>query len=929
MEPTHVVRGVSRLTGRLLPSPQPGTLGTSLAQYRRQIARGFRQKNVQKQFSISVRKAYPNSKCAVPSKWSTSRNKSSLSVKSTLIQKDPVTGKIVSTIERSKQRPSTAVTGTRRSVDDVPSVYSPGSSTTSMKRPNTAGFFRADPQHGPGPVLKSGIERPTSASLSHMKERNKNFENMTKNIVDAHREKTMEALYPLSIGEPNGERSKGKELSATQCRLLSPSRNKPRPVSAGALTKPIHKSRNSTWKKTWNNRPQTAGNLGLACNLDAGGSALSAVPANVSVADQPRVETTSKKVRDYERPWTACAGSSSRSIARSKLRKRPKTSVGSRLETAAYWGNMAKGHFSSVELAGKMLPNRDSIASPPIVVGLDKAPKDFQFKVPLHPMSKSIPSEYAEYDLHGRKVIPKALHAEETLTTLSEEESAVFIPGENKKKVTAFFNSDYFALRRRGSGMIRASVIIPHQFIGNAGFVVGHHVVSVDAVDYNASDGCRMYVTMKPGDDIKLAKALLKITKGRHRIDVTPKQYHRDWSYYPFKEVTPEEVYNRDNGDNIAAGVTFLKAQESTFSDKASTMLREETMPQLSKALSSEEQKQKFLDTVCNLAQKGWLVKLKEMLRGCEEAVHWARKLDGRTALHCSAMTGQISTLKFLLNELRCSRDKRDLKGQTPYDLACLTIKRTPKSHPRMNQFRKARAMTSCASIYESAKIGDYDRVEYLLEANPSNAIASNVYGMTAMHFAVMNDFVDIADIVAQVGGTEVWARRNNTGQTPLDLAHGNDQLLLLHKMCCADDISRLNASRKKSKRDYFELLRKQKDEKYVKEHLRGTSAAVVHKYHTEMRDNSSAGGRKTKSTSLPKSVSTRIKTMKSTASALDLSICEKPKKKHLKKMVEKKPWWQKSTTTKAFSPEDLDMPAANSREFDKFINSHYNMRSI
>ena len=200
------------------------------------------------------------------------------------------------------------------------------------------------------------------------------------------------------------------------------------------------------------------------------------------MADQPRVETTSKEVRDYERPWTACAGSSSRSIARSKLRKRPKTSVGSRLETAAYWGNMAKGHFSSVELAGKMLPNRDSIASPPIVVGLDKAPKDFQFKVPLHPKSKSIPSEYAEYDLHGRKVIPKALHAEETLTTLSEEESAVFIPGENKKKVTAFFNSDYFALRRRGSGMIRASVIIPHQFIGNAGFVVGHHVVSVDAV---------------------------------------------------------------------------------------------------------------------------------------------------------------------------------------------------------------------------------------------------------------------------------------------------------------------------------------------------------------------------------------------------------------------------------------------------------------
>jgi len=73
MEPTHVVRGVSRLTGRLLPSPQPGTLGTSLAQYRRQVARGFGQKNVQKQFSISVEKGLPNSRRDPSLKWSAGR----------------------------------------------------------------------------------------------------------------------------------------------------------------------------------------------------------------------------------------------------------------------------------------------------------------------------------------------------------------------------------------------------------------------------------------------------------------------------------------------------------------------------------------------------------------------------------------------------------------------------------------------------------------------------------------------------------------------------------------------------------------------------------------------------------------------------------------------------------------------------------------
>ena len=39
----------------------------------------------------------------------------------------------------------------------------------------------------------------------------------------------------------------------------------------------------------------------------------------------------------------------------------------------------------------------------------------------------------------------------------------------------------------------------------------------------------------------------------------------------------------------------------------------------------------------------------------------------------------------------------------------------------------------------------------------------------------------------------------------------------------------------------------------------------------------------------------------------------------------EKRPWWQRSVTH-VFDDMDLEMPAANTIEFDQFIKSHYNI---
>ena len=73
---------------------------------------------------------------------------------------------------------------------------------------------------------------------------------------------------------------------------------------------------------------------------------------------------------------------------------------------------------------------------------------------------------------------------------------------------------------------------------------------------------------------------------------------------------------------------------------------------------------------------------------------------------------------------------------------------------------------------------------------------------------------------------------------------------------------------------------------------------------------------------------------MKSTASALDISTTigngrssqpGRSAKQGHRITSEKRPWWQRSVTH-VFDDMDLEMPAANTIEFDQFIKSHYNI---
>ena len=84
-----------------------------------------------------------------------------------------------------------------------------------------------------------------------------------------------------------------------------------------------------------------------------------------------------------------------------------------------------------------------------------------------------------------------------------------------------------------------------------------------------------------------------------------------------------------------------------------------------------------------------------------------------------------------------------------------------------------------------------------------------------------------------------------------------------------------------------------------------------------------------------PYGVPSKIKAVKSTASALDISTIDGGRNTMIRRnkqrnhgfttQTEKRPWWQRSVTH-VFSNVDLEMPDTNTIEFDQYMKNHYNV---
>ena len=304
-----------------------------------------------------------------------------------------------------------------------------------------------------------------------------------------------------------------------------------------------------------------------------------------------------------------------------------------------------------------------------------------------------------------------------------------------RKSVGSFYGAGYYAARKRGGGMVRARVIVPHKYIGSCGFVIPNYVVSVDAVNYNDDEGCTMYVTMKPGDEQDLIPIVAQETKGTGTVTITPKQYSAGWSYYPS---TSQIGGSRLQSSVAACPPSIVAVQQSHLSEAASEAYHEDFTG--THHMSSSE-KQTLMRRLCKYCQSGSIRQVQPVLTVSPEVVEWINERGrGRTLLHYAGLGGSLEVVKGLLRT-GASTDARDVDQARPIDLVekyiarylvvgggggsgggsgggneedqnSSTVVTDPHAHKR---YRKCRALLSTTTIHTAAKEGDVDRVAFLI----------------------------------------------------------------------------------------------------------------------------------------------------------------------------------------------------------------------
>ena len=359
-----------------------------------------------------------------------------------------------------------------------------------------------------------------------------------------------------------------------------------------------------------------------------------------------------------------------------------------------------------------------------------------------------------------------------------------------RSNVGSFYGAGYYAARRRGAGMVRARIVVPHEYIGSCGFVVPNYVESVDAVNYNDNEGCTMYVTMKPGDEKDLIPIVAKETRGSGVVTITKKQYSADWAYYPSSSqlaspplaspplASPPSTSLSDSAPRscnpaaaaaAAACEVGVLEQPSRISEAASEAYH---IDFTGTHHMTHDERQILMRKLSKYCQSGRMTQIRQVLDVSPEIVEWINERGrGRCLLHYAALGGSLEVAKYLLRK-GASTDSRDNDKARPIDLVEKYI-RTYLSGENVDvhaqkRYRMCRALMSTTTIHRAAKDGDVDRIAFLLREYPDLLNVTNMYGMTPLHFAAMSGHVHVCQVLSDAGAS--WTAVNNLRQTPRDV---------------------------------------------------------------------------------------------------------------------------------------------------------------
>jgi hypothetical protein len=391
---------------------------------------------------------------------------------------------------------------------------------------------------------------------------------------------------------------------------------------------------------------------------------------------------------------------------------------------------------------------------------LPKKTGKFQLKVRL--AGETVPKMYLSYGLNGH-FIPKPKKKLNPFEKKLEEQRANLQLRQKRLAREKFANRDFgqsspamiaisgpgaLPLKRRGSGMERITLKLPHKYLQGVGMDLPRFASSIDAIKYEANY-VYFYLTVKPGNSTRLRVHVQKGTNGTGTVVTSATKDIRS-----FQNLSTE---NRGRTSKAVA-----------LSQSSSAMSRFEHFdaPFSSSTLSSVSSSKHLLNA-CNCAQRGEREKVLATLLRHPALVHQRQEKQGRTILQAAAYSGNVGLVRALL-ALGADSSIQDDSGKMATDIARERAE-SEGLHKRLKrQLYYIGGLCDPKSIFRACIEDDMLRIGVLLAEAPTSVRQANNHGMTALHYAVMYRRINIIEKLTAVGAD--WGSPNIIGQTPTDL---------------------------------------------------------------------------------------------------------------------------------------------------------------
>jgi Ankyrin repeats (many copies)/Ankyrin repeat len=221
----------------------------------------------------------------------------------------------------------------------------------------------------------------------------------------------------------------------------------------------------------------------------------------------------------------------------------------------------------------------------------------------------------------------------------------------------------------------------------------------------------------------------------------------------------------------------------------------------------------------------------------CTVPLDWFEPHDGMTAMMHACQSSTPESVRVLL-EMGANPHRKNRFGVNSIDLAKAAMDRAAealKARVRgAGEFRRRAAevmhILDTRTIWETVRDGDKNRLRVLLNTGKADVNAKNPYGMTALHFAVINHDFEAVEMLVMHGGNP--HAKNNLGQTPLTLTEEVERpgtkarLMEAFTGGKAEDAVRREKDRDRLTREAEERALLVQFERKLKTLTRGTTAA-------------------------------------------------------------------------------------------------------